>query len=526
VTFLLLICCLWTGFASRLPSEEDDGVVDTVQDDVWTPSVGQKLSRVTSIAAQDGEDFVLRLKIQWDKEHKKCTIPARFAETRQPDDVADVDAESEEAVSRAMLATAQSVVAETAEAEFEEFVQNLETPTCDNESYEPKLRVFTFAIGSIFNDESRRSSKLKNGIFKGGIDVSLHEDGLSDDEMAGHFFGAQTPVVDALHGSRPSCPRLATINRGFSRRWCYPSGRSWNIWAVSLHIDEDAPGSVLGGLVDSDKETFVLMRPREENYDVLAVPAEEITLASGGTLRQMYPCDPIFVVAYGYKKVFDSIVDVFDQEPRIKNHQLREYQRRPNVSTAKLCDLMNNESKKAACVTHMLDARGHVIAQSYIDVIISGILQNGYAKHVGQFQVWGGQLESKVKMAHVLTAMEFVKTTVWPVKDVQTGRVLYINDRKCPRNPNPIYTPLDRLVHPHKAGTSSAGADVEETWGMIDKIMAKTNPGKAMLDERVNADLCDKLEVLPRWTDEVLSRGDSIWDAAYKHADEIEQKCS
>ena len=50
--------------------------------------------------------------------------------------------------------------------------------------------------------------------------------------------------------------------------------------------------------------------------------------------------------------------------------------------------------------------------------------------------------------------------------------------------------------------------------------------GRAMLEGRMNhEDLCEKLPVLDRWTDEVLKRQDSIWDVAYAIPGVAEQTC-
>jgi hypothetical protein len=541
INIVLFVCGLRVFHAARMENEElgtmlqPDEPAPAVNSPpikyVLAPGVQEYISRQNkqdfeperaSILKKVGEDVVIRLPVKWPgypSGYKgvapSCTVPARLSKHVEP--VLSAVADDQEAGG-----IENPEKKETPEAELARLVRDLVTPasaSCTDPKYKPKLRMFTFAIGSIFNDESRRSSTLKSGIYKdsAGIGINMNKTDL-------------TPVEDALRISRPSCPLLASIKRGFSRRWCYPSGPNWNIWAVSLHADEDATTPVLGGIVPSDEATFILMRPREENYDVLSISADQISLGQHATLRDKYPCDKVLVVAYGYKKPYPSILDVFEQEDRIRNHPEDAYALPASVTTESLCELLETELQQRTCVTSILSARGHVMAQSYIDVIISGILQKGFVKHLGTFQVWGGMDTNTVQEdwpSHVATAIDFVRTTLWPVNEVQSGHVLYINDRKCPRNPNPLYTPQKYLDPRHHGGTSSGGADASDTWTLIDKIMDGSVEGRGMLKGRMNHEnLCDKLPVLDRWTDEVLKRQDSIWDAAYAHPGVGMQTCS
>merc|ERR1712217_172577 len=106
--------------------------------------------------------------------------------------------------------------------------------------------VFNFAIGSIFNDESRRTSSLKNKLQAGDGTCKQAYRSLLESEVSGY--------------------ELVRITKGYRRMWTYPSNRPWNIFAVSLHKDDNHQEEVLGGLVMSSRETFVMMGPREAEY--------------------------------------------------------------------------------------------------------------------------------------------------------------------------------------------------------------------------------------------------------------------
>jgi len=87
--------------------------------------------------------------------------------------------------------------------------------------------------------------------------------------------------------SAPGKYDFCMITKGKSRKWTYPSGPKWNIFAVSLHnSDNPEEDKVSGGLCKSDKKTFVVMRPREKDYDILTIDAEDLIMQTGKTLRE------------------------------------------------------------------------------------------------------------------------------------------------------------------------------------------------------------------------------------------------
>eukprot|EP00420_Gonyaulax_spinifera_P035354 CAMPEP_0197878328 /NCGR_PEP_ID=MMETSP1439-20131203/6732_1 /TAXON_ID=66791 /ORGANISM="Gonyaulax spinifera, Strain CCMP409" /LENGTH=412 /DNA_ID=CAMNT_0043497731 /DNA_START=80 /DNA_END=1315 /DNA_ORIENTATION=+ len=311
--------------------------------------------------------------------------------------------------------------------------------------------VYNFAIGSIFNDESRRSSALKSQLTQLGPESSCSArfDALVNTEVKGYMMG--------------------TIERGVQRMWTYPSGPPWDIWAVSLHeTGESMENNVLGGLVLSDIDTFVLMRPREKEYDVIQISGWDIRLEDGRYLGELHPDRITFAYAYGYKMVPNKITDMFSEEPRI-----RQAFTSPKVNAKAAATVCAHD---AMCEAKVANAKGHFLAQSYIDVILSGLLQRGSRMKFGSFghhdfYVWGGkefnpdQDKLDAEEASIINfAREFLSTTVWPIKELKSGEVVYINDRMCPRNPNPLFTPSEFLHSHHKAGTSSAGRSIKATW--------------------------------------------------------------
>jgi len=301
-------------------------------------------------------------------------------------------------------------------------------------------------------------------------------------------------------------------------------------WAVSLHKDQSSETPVLGGLTEVDKDWFGMMRPRESEYDVLTLSPDLVTLSkTGKTLRQTYPCDRIFVFGYGYNRAMDElqngIADVASMEPRL-NEFYQEARATPSDQTPnlRLCELPSQAvGSETQCKEMLRSAFGHVLVQSYIDVIIAGILETGVVSKVGKFEVLGGATTKELKTPKYEVqqdyAVRFAETTTWPVKEVAEKRVLYINDRRCPRNPNPMYAKRE-LLHPqHQAGISSTAPDTEEMWDLIDEIMAKSSEdARKLLDHRINgAEVCEKLDQLPRWLDKVLEGEKSLWDLVYRN---------
>ena len=68
-------------------------------------------------------------------------------------------------------------------------------------------------------------------------------------------------------------------------------------------------------------------------------------------------------------------------------------------------------------------------------------------------------------------AKKFVDTTVWPIEEVRSGCLLYVNDRSCPQNPNPLHTPKKSLEPGFNAGTSGLWKKYSRTIQTIDAVL-------------------------------------------------------
>lgn len=360
--------------------------------------------------------------------------------------------------------------------------------------------VFNFAIGSIFNDESRHASAIFNRVRnKSGKQGSLKAKDISAKD---------------IQKTLPSGYDIAFVNGGLTRMWTYPSGGPWNIWAVSLHEDRNSTTRVMGGVVPSSKETFVMMRPREAEYDIVVLPAEsvEVQTADGTkTLREHYPCSKILVYAYGYK---DRPASIVDEGFLDKHFPGKVHFRHDNPQLGQICQ----EVIKCGEVKGKGRPRDHFLAQSYIDVILEGLLQRKYHRSLtvagGDVMIYGGADEANVSRQY---AEEFVKSTEWPIEEIKAGRVLWINDRPCPRNPNPLYTPADHLSSPHHGGISSSGTSIDTAYEVIDQILGRLGQTAEIFKWRHSEDgLCEHLDVLKRAnTDKVLDDPLNVWSLAY-----------
>jgi hypothetical protein len=281
-----------------------------------------------------------------------------------------------------------------------------------------------------------------------------------------------------------------------------------------------------------------MMRPREKDYEVLTIPPEYIILAkTNKTLRETYPCDRIYAFGYGYNHEMASmkngITDIFSVEEKIATLPEFDEETSGQPNTRKLCEL-DSEMVGEQCTDMLKKSRGHLLVQSYIDVIIAGILEAGFVSKVGEFEVHGGAFIEHIKERfghHVDYARSFAATTTWPVTEVIEKRVLYVNDRNCPRNPNPVYTPHEHLHPRHRSGVSSTApaSDTTAMRDLIDEIIrTSSEDGETLLKHRINDEsLCEKLDVLPRWLDGVLTDETTLWDLAYRNTApaEPEQNC-
>lgn len=337
------------------------------------------------------------------------------------------------------------------------------------------VKIFTFAIGSLFNNGSVETTRFKQHLKQRATSSSC----LS-----------QTVLQDMFQASAASPFYFATA-ADVSRRWTYPSGAPNGFLAVSVH---DEPGkSVFGGLQTSTFDDVVLNREREKDYDYIVLDPTSLIVhwneSSSTTLRQAYgECDALFPFAYGFTEVVNTTSDIFTKIPRFDKYndpdkQVLELIARRNASCAALVP-----DQVEDCKSVMEANRGFVLVQSYIDVIISGLLDS----------------DPSGKAAGL-----FVSTTIWPLQDLQDSKLHYINDRACPQNGNPLYTPPAYLENNFNAGTSSVYEhDIELVWQKVDELLSQTGilqyrSERSKGKNCVSLGMADK-DLIARFTDEFV----------------------
>jgi len=265
----------------------------------------------------------------------------------------------------------------------------------------------------------------------------------------------QATLQNMYKSSVPPAYYFATA-ANISRRWTYPSGAPNGFLAVSVHPE---PGkSVFGAIQPITFDDVVLSRSREADYDYIVLGPNDLTVqwneSTTTTLQQAYPgeCTAVFPFAYGFQKVVTTTPDIFKDIPTMNKKYnppddgvLKLIARR-NVSCAALAP-----GHVEACKTTMEANKGFVLVQSYIDVILSGLLD---ADPSGK------------------AARAFVSTTIWPLQELRESKLFYIDDRACPQNGNPLYTPPEHLESGFNAGTSSVYKnDIEGTWQKADALL-------------------------------------------------------
>jgi len=337
------------------------------------------------------------------------------------------------------------------------------------------VKIYSLGIGSLFNPESVASSLFKDSFFN-----KLEEESCL----------SQSCVQQLYNQSKPSSYDFA-IAEGVSRRWTYPSGAPWGIIAVSAHKEKRA--SMLGGLEQTTRERVAALREREADYDYLVLNASTVSVYNRHsdnwtTLQERDgKCTPIFAFAYGYSKVPQSVAAAFKELITFAKHY-----ERPTVEDKAMlrrrraiCAALPHPAADADCGSSINSTWGHVLAQSYIDVTLNGLL---VADDTGSF------------------AKQFVETTIWPVDELAAGQLYYINDRRCPQNPNPVYTPTTMLAQGYAGGTSGVWqSDPFGAYKRIDELLPSE-----LIKHRISGDWdCGALgmgnkTVLTRWTDEVV----------------------
>jgi len=210
-------------------------------------------------------------------------------------------------------------------------------PKETSEEFFNNANVYNFAIGSIFNDGS------------------VHNTGLQTS-----FYAAGRVFSNPMWGNRglnAKCWTGAFIskNAAVARKWTYLAPAPYSIVAVSLHklsgADADKAGEVFGALVPfKSREDFCRIRPREELYDLVVVNPSDIMLEAGSidipgafkttsgnsTSDADLRCRPTIVFGFGYNEGHDK--------PMFRNN---------------------------------------FFAQSYLDVMLSGLMQRGVSSSQG-----------------------------------------------------------------------------------------------------------------------------------------------
>jgi hypothetical protein len=384
-------------------------------------------------------------------------------------------------------------------------------PKCGN--VHPETIVYNFAIGSFFNDGSVQSSLAKAHLERKNKLESYTDRDLND-------------AFEAAKKEMNPCYAFAQVRSGMSRRWTYPSGVPWNIWAVSLHNEDNSTEPVFGAVMRITEDQFIAFSLREEYYEIVSIDPELLT--SGvheQPLLDQHPCQAVAVYAYGYNSIPTKSHDIFDH-PR-----LSEFRGGFDFATAEaLCKAKTKHSGKDRqrrklkrlirpketedCIANLKKAKGMLLAQSYLDVILSGLLNHGTL--LTQGDIFGGVREFHDQARD--RARLFLETTVWPIEEVADGSILYINDRHCPRNPNPLFA-LGK--GDGSGGTASSTGNIEELWKQIDFIMnhdRRSTGARAMLQHRLENVPCQSLAHLQRWTDRTLRSTNNIFKNAYEHA--------
>merc|ERR1719198_1563422 len=130
-----------------------------------------------------------------------------------------------------------------------------------------------------------------------------------------------------------------------------------------------------------------------------------------------------------------------------------------------------------------------------------------------------------------MTRMQkWMKTTQIVAQDVtyqgvvndKKPKVWYVNDRLCPRAPNPIWVDEDnKVLGPYShGGVTSSGWNTTHVFELIDKVMdefihnnKEEQEQVSKFRKRLDKDQCQNLGAIEHFTD-VLGAFDSIWDRA------------
>jgi len=188
------------------------------------------------------------------------------------------------------------------------------------------------------------------------------------------------------------------------------------------------------------------------------------------------------------------------------------------------------------CSSALWRGRKHVLAQSYFDEVLSGLMQFGKRTNVAQvdgeqIQVCGGRsvydkktmrrMKKWMKTTEILSADVTYSGTV----DEHKPKVWFVNDRQCPRSPNPIWVNKENEVggaYGH-SGVTSSGSNTTRVYELIDSVMDefihndKDEPQKVSQFRKVLSSskdgACEAIGFIPHFTD-VLEGFESIWDRA------------
>eukprot|EP00928_Gymnodinium_smaydae_P091728 TRINITY_DN75467_c0_g1_i1.p1 TRINITY_DN75467_c0_g1~~TRINITY_DN75467_c0_g1_i1.p1 ORF type:complete len:523 (+),score=52.31 TRINITY_DN75467_c0_g1_i1:3-1571(+) len=336
-----------------------------------------------------------------------------------------------------------------------------------------KVKVFTFAIGTLFNKWSVQTTFFKSSMKSAWL--AKGQNGCLSQSLLNEIYEKSQPK-----------PYWWAVAANVSRRWTYLSDLGY--LAVSVH--EEPQQSVLGGLQPTTFDDVVIDRPRELNYQYIYLDPKHVRVqwnhSSTTSLQEAYDeCTGIFSFAYGFKQVPKTTPEIFKEIPAFERPLawLPELLDRRKAS----CDAIFPHHKEE-CVAVMEANKGYVLVQSYMDVILSGILDTDSSG---------------------ASARMFVNTTIWPIRELEEGKLFYINDRACPQLHNPNYVPPTHLENNFLAGISSDWKyDIESTWKGVDEVLKPTGILRHRIERTRKKDcialgMADKSKVV-RFTDEFV----------------------
>lgn len=381
-------------------------------------------------------------------------------------------------------------------------------------------RVYNFGYGSLFNQASVQATKLQQASC---VDVEeakkKHES--KDQTMKENF-------------------TFASIKRGFVRKMTYPSGPPNKFWAFGLHEKIEHDGEVLGGLtLVANRHEFLGLVERETNYHLVQLDSRDVLLepydasqrqshrTSNDDRKTLASTGNCFVFAWAFPKDFD-IEDV----PVDGEHDLVQSYLDVTLSGifgwSGCAEIAEEEAERADYddadfAPHLPESVAKVRALD-ADMVADGSAATSAPQPPHMRKLPCDLAKEKAALVYNVAvrpdnvscpgsvddsmARRFVETTEWPIKELMSGIVKYVDDRRCPRNGNPMVTPPHALEGVHEGGLATVGVkgDYDLTTRQIDDVLrnVKVDNSTSLLDWRKPTD-CGFAKI-KRWTD-----GSSHW---------------